>query len=112
MSSAKGNSFFRKFAKQNNQCFFGVNDDGSVIFVAPDGTVGIAKCPEKTLNFEDVFPDASNEGKSECKKELERRNRGIKTNAELFKETFGGLMATELWSMPEKEFLEWLNQKI
>lgn len=46
------------------------------------------------------------------KKELERRNKPSKSNAELFKETFGGLTATELWSMPEKEFLEWLNREI
>lgn len=31
------------------------------------------------------------------------------TNAELFQKVFGGLMATELWAMPEKEYLEWLN---
>lgn len=50
-------------SSDNNQCFFGVNDDGSVIFIAPDGTVGITKCPEKTLNFEDVFPDTDKEEK-------------------------------------------------
>lgn len=38
--------------------------------------------------------------------ELKRRI----TNAEKFKQTFNGLTATELWSMPEKEFLEWLNK--
>ena len=30
------------------------------------------------------------------------------TNAEKFKQTFG-IYATELWAMPEKEFLAWLN---
>ena len=30
------------------------------------------------------------------------------TNADIFKKVFG-LYATELWSKPEKEFLEWLN---
>ena len=30
------------------------------------------------------------------------------TNAELFKKTFG-MYATELWSMPEEDFLQWLN---
>lgn len=30
------------------------------------------------------------------------------TNAEKFEQIFG-LYATELWSKPEKEFLEWLN---
>lgn len=49
------------FEDDNSQCFFGVNDDGSVIFIAPDGTVGITKCPEVTLNFEDVFPDTDDE---------------------------------------------------
>lgn len=29
-------------------------------------------------------------------------------NADLFKDTFG-MYATEIWSMPEKDFLEWLN---
>ena len=33
------------------------------------------------------------------------------TNAELFKQTFNGLMATELWAMSEKDFLEWLNKE-
>lgn len=33
------------------------------------------------------------------------------TNAEKFKNVFG-LYATELWAMPEKEFLEWLNVEI
>ena len=31
-------------------------------------------------------------------------------NAEKFKETFG-LYATELWSMPEEDFLKWLNSE-
>lgn len=31
-----------------------------------------------------------------------------KTNAEIFKQTFG-IYATELWSMKEADFLEWLN---
>ena len=30
------------------------------------------------------------------------------TNAEKFKQAFG-IYATELWSMPEEEFLAWLN---
>ena len=30
-------------------------------------------------------------------------------NAEKFKQIFG-LYATELWSMPESDFLEWLNR--
>ena len=33
------------------------------------------------------------------------------TNADKFKNTFG-LYATELWSMPEKDFLEWLNSEV
>ena len=32
------------------------------------------------------------------------------TNADKFKEMFG-IYATELWAMPEKKFLEWLNAK-
>lgn len=32
------------------------------------------------------------------------------TNADLFTETFNGLMATELWSKSEQEFLDWLNK--
>ena len=32
------------------------------------------------------------------------------TNADLFKDIFG-IYATELWAMPEPEFLEWLNSK-
>ena len=47
-----------------NQCFFGVGEDGSVVFIAPDGTVGITKCPEKVLNFEDVFPDTDDENEN------------------------------------------------
>ena len=31
-------------------------------------------------------------------------------NAEVFKSTFG-IYATELWSMEEKDFLEWLNSR-
>lgn len=31
------------------------------------------------------------------------------TNADMFRAVFNGLMATELWSKPESEFLEWLN---
>lgn len=65
MSSAKWNGFFRKLAKPDKQCFFGVNDDGSIIFIAPDGTVGITKCPEATLRFEDVFPDTDDEEEKE-----------------------------------------------
>ena len=30
-------------------------------------------------------------------------------NADLFKDTFG-TYATEIWSMPEKDFLKWLNE--
>ena len=30
-------------------------------------------------------------------------------NADLFKNTFG-TYATEIWSMPEKDFLKWLNE--
>jgi hypothetical protein len=30
------------------------------------------------------------------------------TNADAFHEVFG-IYATELWAMPEKDFLEWLN---
>lgn len=33
-------------------------------------------------------------------------------NAELFRKTFNGLMATELWAMPEKDFLVWLNTEV
>ena len=33
------------------------------------------------------------------------------TNAELFKQTFGRY-ATDVWSLPEDEFLEWLNADI
>ena len=33
------------------------------------------------------------------------------TNADKFKSLFG-LYATELWSMPEKDFLEWLNSEV
>ena len=33
------------------------------------------------------------------------------TNAEKFRNVFG-LYATELWSMQEKEFLEWLNTEM
>ena len=33
------------------------------------------------------------------------------TNADKFKNIFG-LYATELWSMPEKDFLKWLNSKV
>ena len=33
------------------------------------------------------------------------------TNADKFKNIFG-LYATELWSMPEKDFLEWLNSEV
>ena len=32
------------------------------------------------------------------------------TNAEIFKQTFG-FYATEVWSMSEREFLEWLNSE-
>ena len=32
------------------------------------------------------------------------------TNADKFKNIFG-LYATELWSMPEKDFLKWLNSE-
>jgi len=33
------------------------------------------------------------------------------TNADKFKSLFG-LYATELWAMPEKDFLEWLNSEV
>ena len=33
------------------------------------------------------------------------------TNAELFKKVFGRY-ATEVWSMPETEFLDWLNEVV
>ena len=31
-----------------------------------------------------------------------------RTNADVFREVFD-LFATELWAMPEKDFLDWLN---
>lgn len=34
-----------------------------------------------------------------------------KTNADLFKQTFG-MYATEIWSMNESQFLEWLNEEV
>ena len=37
-----------------------------------------------------------------------RENVKGENNAEVFKNTFG-IYATELWSMTENEFLEWLN---
>ena len=33
------------------------------------------------------------------------------TNADKFKSLFG-IYATELWAMPEKDFLEWLNSEV
>lgn len=33
------------------------------------------------------------------------------TNSELFKRTFGRY-ATEVWALPEDEFLEWLNADV
>lgn len=33
------------------------------------------------------------------------------TNAELFKQTFGRY-ATDVWSLPENKFLEWLNADV
>lgn len=33
------------------------------------------------------------------------------TNADLFRATFG-MYATELWAMPEQEFLDWLNTEV
>lgn len=33
------------------------------------------------------------------------------TNADLFKQTFG-IYATEVWSMNEADFLEWLNSEV
>ena len=33
------------------------------------------------------------------------------TNAEKFKQLFG-IYATELWAMPEEEFLAWLNAEV
>ena len=32
-------------------------------------------------------------------------------NAEKFKQLFG-IYATELWAMPEMDFLKWLNEKV
>lgn len=40
-------------------------------------------------------------------KALKERPQG-ESNAEIFKQTFG-IYATELWSMKEADFLEWLN---
>ena len=39
-----------------------------------------------------------------------RENVKGENNAEVFKSTFG-IYATELWSMEEKDFLEWLNSR-
>lgn len=33
------------------------------------------------------------------------------TNADKFKQLFG-IYATELWAMPENDFLEWLNKDV
>ena len=33
------------------------------------------------------------------------------TNADKFKHLFG-IYATELWAMPEKDFLKWLNSEV
>ncbi len=35
----------------------------------------------------------------------------VKTNADLFKQIFG-VYATEVWSMSESQFLEWLNEEV
>ncbi len=43
-------------------------------------------------------------------KALEERPQG-ETNAEIFQQTFG-IYATELWSMSERNFLEWLNMEV
>ena len=42
-------------------------------------------------------------------KPVDEKSQG-KTNADLFKQTFG-LYATEVWAMSESQFLEWLNSK-
>lgn len=36
------------------------------------------------------------------------KRRGRMNNAEIFSQTFG-IYATEMWAMPESEFLNWLN---
>lgn len=33
-------------------------------------------------------------------------------NAEMFRQVFNGMYASELWAMNEKEFLIWLNSEV
>ena len=44
-------------------------------------------------------------------KHLDKRRSAAMTNAELFKKTFH-IYATEMWSKPEQEFLDWLNAEV
>lgn len=39
---------------------------------------------------------------------IDKARKQDETNAELFNRTFG-MFATELWSMPHPDFVEWLN---
>lgn len=52
------------------------------------------------------YQEAYQTGYEEGQKDFERPQG--ETNAEIFKQTFG-IYATELWSMKEADFLEWLN---
>ena len=52
--------------------------------------------------FENYYPYST--------KNNQGSNQG-KTNAEIFKQTFG-IYATELWSMKETDFLNWLNEEV
>lgn len=62
--------------------------------------------PTIEYTFEEAFQKMVCEQKLYCPK----RPQG-ETNAEIFKQTFG-IYATELWSMSERDFLEWLNMEV
>ena len=66
-------------------------------------TEDIKNAPTVEYTFEEAFQKTVCENRLYCP----ARPQG-ETNAEIFKQTFG-IYATELWSMKEADFLEWLN---
>ena len=90
---------------------FGIPSEHNPVWTTKNGKkIPVSKMTDEHIEACMRIVGEDDQWYSVFKNELKRRNSNKVNNAEKFKQTFNGLTATEMWSMPEKEFLEWLNK--
>lgn len=84
--------------KLGANCLARRNENGQL-----EAIISLDNAETVEYTFEEAFQKTVCENRLYCP----ARPQG-ETNSEIFKQTFG-IYATELWSMKEADFLEWLN---